>query len=623
MKYPPQLIAAVQAASDIVEVVRERVDLKKKGTNYWGRCPFHSEKTASFSVSPSKGIFKCFGCGKGGSVFQFIMETDGLSFGEAVRVLAERARIELPKPGREDEERFNREDSLFETNRWAMSAWIANLQSPAGKAAREYLENRGITAESISKFNLGYALPGWEDLKSTAYRDQIRSEFLEELGLVIRGDQGKTYDRFRDRLMFPIQDHIGRYIGFGGRIMTSDTDFAKYMNSPESAVYHKSRVLYGLFQARESIRKKESVLIVEGYLDVISLHQAGFTHAVATSGTALTPDQVRLIKRYTDKNVVFLYDGDSAGLSAMERSLPVLFTEGIIPTILTLPDNHDPDSFIRQKGADQFTWFLNEKRRSAIDFVLGYYQSQAGDAINDREEAIRRVIDLAAVYPDGVGRDLIIQELASLARIPESTLFASLKKRGGQQSLPTRPVREKPMAPPDTLPAVKPVRTTLLAPERDLLKLIIEYGKVVAAYLGYFVAPGYFPTELARSVYEKALALSEEREYWELQDLADRCTEHEQELVYRLAIEKYSISPRWKSMGFDKESLDVRRWIEDAITRLRIQSVESHIHDLKNQLASTDDPEVQQSMMRSVQELLAEKKKLLSGDLFRQEDEPA
>lgn len=623
MKYPPQIIAAVQAASDIVEVVRERVDLKKKGTNYWGRCPFHSEKTASFSVSPSKGIFKCFGCGKGGSVFQFIMETDGLSFGEAVRVLAERARIELPKPGQEDEERFNREDSLFETNRWAMAAWIANLNSPAGKAARDYLENRGISGESISKFNLGYAMSGWEDLKSTAYRDQVRSEFLEELGLIIRGDQGKTYDRFRDRLMFPIQDHIGRYIGFGGRIMTASADFAKYMNSPESAVYHKSRVLYGLFQARETIRKKESVLIVEGYLDVISLHQAGFTHAVATSGTALTPEQVRLIKRYTDKNVVFLYDGDSAGLSAMERSLPVLFAEGIIPTILTLPDNHDPDSFIRQKGADQFAFFLNEKRRSAIDFVLGYYQSQSGDAINDREEAIRRVIDLAAMYPNGVGRDLIIQELASLARIPESTLFASLKRRGSPQERSSDPSRQPQPVASEPLPAVKPVRSALLAAERDLLKLIIDYGKVVAAYLGYFVAPGYFPTDLARSVYEKSLALSEEREFWELQDLADRCSDSEQELVYRLAIEKYSISPRWKAMGFDKESLDVRRWIEDAITRLRVQSVETQILEFKNQLASTVDPEIQQSMMRSVQDLLAEKKKLLSGDLFRQEDEPA
>ncbi|MCK6600426.1 MAG: DNA primase [Bacteroidetes bacterium] len=620
MKFTDQFIASVQDASDILDVVSERVQMKKKGSNYWGNCPFHNEKTPSFSVNPAKRIFKCFGCGKGGSVFNFIMEYDHVSFHDAVKILAEKARIELPRSEKEQSEAFSAEDSLFEVNRWAAKQFFDNLKSESGQPARAYLEKRGISSDSIVRFGIGYANSGWDDLKSSAYRDQVKTEYLEQLGLVIRSDNGSLYDRFRDRVMFPIMDPVGRVIGFGGRILQQAVDFAKYMNSPESSVYNKSRVLYGLFQAREEIRKKDEVILVEGYLDVISLHQNGVKNAVATSGTALTPDQIRLIKRYTQKNFIFLYDGDNAGLKAMERSIELLFDEGLFPQIVMLPDGHDPDSFIQANGEKGFLDFLRENRKSFIEFTIDYAGVRGeGDNILNRQVIISRLTDLIARFPDPVGREIMIQEVSRTTRVAQSTLDADLAgKLKSSRQIPQQNFRPE-VKPENPVPdAAKPQvqRVKLSSAELDLLKIISDYTREIVHFLTFFIEPHHFLNETARGVYEKAVQLSGQAEFWEFSQLRELCNDGEKELLDRVSFEKYSISPKWKDLGFDRESVDMKKWVQDAIIRLRLQFIEAEVLAIRELLKMETDSDKVLALMVRNKELLTETQRLQSGSLF-------
>jgi len=629
MKFTDQFIASVQDANDVLDIVSERVQMKKKGTNYWGNCPFHNEKTPSFSVNPAKRIFKCFGCGKGGSVFNFIMEYENVSFYDAVKILAEKAHIELPKNEREQSENFSTEDSLYEVNRWAAKIFFENLKLDDGKPTRDYLEKRGISTESILKFGVGYAHSGWDDLKSSAYRDQVRTELLEQLGLIIRGENGSTYDRFRDRVMFPIQDPVGRVIGFGGRIMTATVDFAKYMNSPESIIYNKSRVLYGLFQAKEDIRKRDEVILVEGYLDVISLHQHGIKNVVATSGTALTPDQIKLVKRYTQKNFIFLYDGDNAGLKAMERSIELLFDEGLFPQIVMLPDGQDPDSYVQKLGSEAFLDYLTRYRKSFIEFIIDYSSIKGeGDNVQNRQQVIGRLVDLIARFPDQIGREIMVQEVSKITKVAQSTISDELakkvKSRGYIKTTVQRPAIREDAPPPDSpnspeeIEPPKPVvRIKLTTAELDLLKIITDYTREIVTFLTFYVEPHHFRNEIARQIFIKAAYLSRENEFWEFSQLREICEPEEMDLLDRVSFEKYSISPKWKDLGFDRESLDLKKWVEDAIIRLRVTFLEAELAEVRTFLKlETDSVKVHEFMLKN-KELLTEMKRIKSGILFQ------
>ncbi len=326
MRIPEETIEAIRAAIDIVEVVGEYVPLRRRGANWFGLCPFHEEKTPSFSVNPHLGIFKCFGCGRGGDVFAFIQQIEHVSFVEAVRMLAERAGIPLPDG---EEEADDPRPALYHALRFAARFYFEQLtQSEAGQVARAYLKQRGIHPEAVRRFGLGYAPNAWDALLKAATEAGIRSEVLEQAGLVLpRKERGGYYDRFRHRLMFPIFSHTGRVVGFGGRLLEPDPEQPKYINTPETPVYHKGRILYGLYQARQALRTQEEAILVEGYTDVIALHQAGIEHVVATSGTALTPDQARLLARYV-RRVVLLFDADAAGQQAALRSIELFLERG-------------------------------------------------------------------------------------------------------------------------------------------------------------------------------------------------------------------------------------------------------------------------------------------------------
>jgi DNA primase len=349
VRIPDEKIDEIRNASDIVDLISSYVSLKKRGKNYTGLCPFHKEKTPSFSVSPGKQMFYCFGCGKGGNVISFIMEHDKVSFLEAVRALADRVGISLPSDSPGDADKSTEQEALYALCREAQARFQHNLlESVEGKLALEYFRHRGFSDETIRLFGLGYSLNSWEDIAGMVRGKGLSLDQADRAGLLVRREDGSGfYDRFRGRAMFPIVSTSGRPIGFGARKMREDDPLGKYINSPETPIYDKSRVLYGLFQAKEAIREREFAIMVEGYADLISVYQAGTRNIVASSGTALTEEQVQLLSHYT-KRITLVYDADSAGSKATIRGVDLIIARGLDVNVVELPTGEDPDSFVRK-----------------------------------------------------------------------------------------------------------------------------------------------------------------------------------------------------------------------------------------------------------------------------------
>ena len=371
MRFPQTFIDDLKRQADIVRVVQDYVSLKKKGANWMACCPFHKEKTASFSVSPAKEIFYCFGCHKGGNVFNFVMEMERIAFPEAIKIVAEKTGVPLPK--QIDDTRFEarkrESDQIIDLNQWALAWWEDQLksQSPAARAARDYLDQRGITEETRQAFRLGFAPESWDALSTHLRQKGATQDQIEMSGLVVKKDEGGSYDRFRGRIMFPVIDAQGRAIAFGGRTLDPEGE-PKYLNSPETSAYTKGRHLYGLNLTRDEIRRQGFAILVEGYLDLIVPYQIGVRNIVASLGTALTPEQAKLIARFARK-VVVNYDGDRAGVQAAKRAIETILAEDLEVKVLVLPDNADPDDFIRKYGAAEY-----QKRRGEaqphIQFVI-------------------------------------------------------------------------------------------------------------------------------------------------------------------------------------------------------------------------------------------------------------
>jgi len=369
VRFPQTFIDDLRRQADIVRIVQDYVSLKKKGANWMACCPFHKEKTASFSVSPAKDIFYCFGCQKGGSVFNFVMEMERVTFPDAIKIVAEKTGVPLPKLV--DDSRFEsskrESDQVIELNQWALQWWEDQLNSNFGKAAREYLKARAITEEAIKTFRLGFAPDSWEMLSAHLLQKGATQEQLEKSGLVVKKDEGGSYDRFRGRLMFPVIDAQGRPIAFGGRTLEPEGE-PKYLNSPETSAYTKGRHLFGLNLTRDEIRRAGFAILVEGYLDLIVPYQFGVRNVVASLGTALTPEQVKLVARFARK-VVVNYDGDRAGVQAAKRAIETILADDIEVKVLVLPDNADPDDFIRKYGVSEYQRRRGEAQPH-IQFVI-------------------------------------------------------------------------------------------------------------------------------------------------------------------------------------------------------------------------------------------------------------
>lgn len=437
MKLTKDVIDQIQATMDIVEVVGDFVPLKKKGHYYSACCPFHNEKTPSFTVTPAKGIYKCFGCGKAGDSIQFIMDHEHIGFTEAMLYLANKYNIEIVEEAKTSEESqadFEKESLLVVSN-FAKDYFVSNLwNTEEGKnIGYSYFKERGFREETIKKFELGYSLDQWDAFTSHAIKEGHKSEYLTKTGLSIERDQktdeaAKFFDRFRARVMFPIHGVTGRVIGFGARILKNDKTQAKYLNSPESAIYHKSKILYGLFQSKQGIRKNDECFLVEGYTDVISLHQADVDNVVASSGTSLTEDQIRLIKRYTS-NITVLYDGDAAGIKASIRGIDLILEQDMNVSVVLFPDGEDPDSYVKKIGPAAFIEYIKANKENFITFKTKLALKEANNDPFKRAEVIKDIIESISKIPDGIKRAVFFKECSTLLAIDEQTLITEYNKK--------------------------------------------------------------------------------------------------------------------------------------------------------------------------------------------------
>ena len=478
-------IDRINEAAHIEDVVGDYVTLRKRGVNMLGLCPFHNEKTPSFTVSPAKGIFKCFGCGKGGNSVHFIMEHEQLSYVEALKHLARKYHIDVVEKEMTPEEEAARNDreSMLLVNDYAQKYFTNILHHHVdGKAiGLGYFRERGFRDDIVLKFQLGYCLDEKDVFTKEAIKSGYKKEFLVKTGLTIEGENNYVADRFRGRVMFPVHSLSGKVLAFGGRILKKDDKMAKYVNSPESEIYHKSNELYGMFFAKQAIVKHDRCYLVEGYTDVISMFQSGIENVVASSGTSLTPGQIRLIHRFTE-NVTVIYDGDPAGIKASIRGIDLLLEEGLNIKVLLLPDGDDPDSFARKHNASDFIRFVDEKSVDFIRFKTDLLLDDAGNDPIKRAGLVQDIVRSIAIIPNQIIRSEYVKECSALLNVNEQVLYHEISKIKNKQQ--EAKFSQKPIAEPadnrkakttadhhDILPGQK-----FENEERNLIRVLIKYG---------------------------------------------------------------------------------------------------------------------------------------------------
>lgn len=496
---PRDTIQNIIDTANIEEVVGDFVQLKKRGSNLLGVCPFHNEKTPSFTVSPAKGIFKCFGCGKAGNSVNFVMEHEKYSYPEALRYLAAKYGIEIEEQEASPEEKQldTERESLFSLNAFAQKYYAQTLhESEEGKAiGLSYFIERGFREDIIHKYQLGYSLVSWDAFTQHALKNGFAEKYLVSSGLTISKD-GKLYDRFRERVMFPIHNLTGKVIGFGGRILTSDKTKPKYVNSPESEVYNKSKSLYGIWLARNSIVTRDNCLLVEGYTDVISLHQAGIENVVASSGTSLTTEQIKLISKFT-KNITILYDGDPAGIKASFRGIDMILEQGMNVKIVLFPDGEDPDSYARKHRSADVEAFI---ATTASDFIAFKTRLLLGETDNDpikKAGLIHEIIQTISLIPDTIIRPLYIRECSSIMGIEELILLNELNRllrKKAQKGSGPEPAAEEIIATRESAPPQEQVLdiSDCSAQELNVIRVLLHFAERVLK----FKQPSEVPDEI-------------------------------------------------------------------------------------------------------------------------------
>jgi|TARA_B110000211_G_scaffold69631_1_gene80414 DNA primase len=474
---PKETIDLIFETARIDEVVGDFVHLKKRGVNMLGNCPFHDEKTPSFTVSPAKGIYKCFGCGKGGNSVNFVMDHEHFSYPEALKFLASKYNIFIEEQERtpEQEEAANDRESMYIVSNSANEYFQDQLfNGDEGRAiGLSYFKERGFREDTLKKFQLGYSPEKSDAFSAHALKEGYKIEFLEKTGLTIP-KESRNYDRFRGRVMFPIHSLSGRILGFGGRILKSNVKAAKYLNSPESEIYSKSKVLYGMYQAKNSIVKKERCLLVEGYTDVVSMHQAGIENVVASSGTSLTVDQIKLVKRFTN-NITLLFDGDAAGLKAALRGVNLILQEGLNVKVVTFPDGEDPDSYAKKVSSEELENYIDSQAKDFIEFKCSLLLAEAKEDPIKRAELIKDIAATIALIPDTISRTVYAQSSSSILGIDEQLIFSSIEQsRSGKTPVAKSEAMQVVFT--GTKKASKVEALTLSLEETTLIRLLVIYG---------------------------------------------------------------------------------------------------------------------------------------------------
>ncbi len=616
---PKDTVDKIIETSRIEEVVGDFVSLKRRGTSMIGLCPFHNEKTPSFHVSVGKGIFKCFGCGKGGDSVRFIMEHEKATYPEALRYLANKYSIEIAEVENTPEEQAvnDRRESLYIVSAWAAKFFQQQmLETDEGKSiGLSYFKERGFRDDIIKKFELGYSPDVWDALTQSAITEGYNIQFLEETGLTIRKENEKFYDRFRGRVMFPIHSFTGRVIGFGGRTLKTDKAVPKYVNSPESDIYHKSNVLYGLFFAKKSMRDEDNCYLVEGYADVLSVHQAGIENVVASSGTSLTIEQIRMIGRFT-KNITILYDGDDAGIKASLRGLDMILEEGLNVKIVLFPDGDDPDSYVQKFGSAAFKSHIEGSKKDFILFKTSILLKDAGNDPIKRAGIIREVVESIAKIPDGIKASVFVRECSSLLQIEERVLISELNKiRLGKikkdSNFNTPQVQPENVPEPD-MPEPAGISDTDEAQEKEIVRLLLNYGHELVHWddiTDTYIAP-YIISNLADVTFEHPQCIQIIEEYkkqlenGELpseQDFIKNSDHQIADLAIAMVSSPYILSENWyarRKIYVRNESENLRSTILGGIFHLKKRKVDRILRKIRDEIQAEQDADNQAILMR-------------------------
>lgn len=609
---PENIVDDIRRQADIVEIVSEHVRLKKRGKNYIGLCPFHTEKTPSFNVNPSMQVYKCFGCGKGGNVFTFLMEMEKVSFVEAAKSLARRVGVQIPDERRRPDEVATPFEKLYEVLTFAGNYFYTNLYSDDrhAKFIREdyFKGQRGLTDAMIKTFGLGASPDGWDILLYAARQEGFTEEILEHAGLIRRREDGSgCYDAFRDRAMFPITNATGRVVGFGARKVFDDDPLAKYINSPESPVYVKNKILYGLFQAKDAIRKDDIAFMVEGYMDLISLHQHGVINVVASSGTSLTEGQAELLARYT-KNVVIVYDADNAGAAAAMRGTDILLERGMHVKVLTLPKGDDPDSFVRREGEDVF-----RRLAASADSFVTYKAAQlkGGGKFESPEQmadAVKQIVQTVAKIPDAIERSFTLRTVAETFDLYETDLLRELDAQ--MKAASAHPRRERAIAPPDEVmpPEMEAPLAPLSGAEEDLLRALIRGGPKVAEYVFATLQPEDLHHPIAHqlsAMIQEEIDIHGEVSYERLMEHAD--DDGVRRFLASLPFDTQDVSVRWDTMSRPSVDPDVMQLARDSVRALRMESLDAQMRDVQSAMKRGGD---ERAMAMAMMEINREREKL-------------
>ncbi len=577
MRIPDDKILEIRNATDIVEYIGMFVKLKKRGKNYLGLCPFHSEKTPSFNVSPDKAMYHCFGCSRGGDVVTFVMEWEKASYIEAIEILAERAGIQIVR-SEEAMQSASETDKLYSACTFAAKRFYQNLTgTEEGAFALKYFQSRGFSEKIIREFGLGYSARAWDALVKQAGDEGIKPEYLEKVGLARRRDDGGYYDAFRGRAMFPIFSTTGRVIAFGARKLYDDDTLGKYINSSETPIYHKSKILYGLSQGKEAIRERDAAVLVEGYADLLSVYQSGTKNVVASSGTALTVEQIQLIARYT-KNIIFVYDADSAGVSAMVRGIELILENNLDVRIAELPEGEDPDSFVKKNGGEAFKKLL-AKAITFIDFKANTLRREGKlDSPEGKAEAVRTLVQTISKIKDPLRQTFFIKDVAEKYKLYESALYSELEKfnkKVPERFLNTPTRKSEPQAKLGNKEGNGDDPREIPLEEKELLSVALDEPQEMIPFIFSYVRADEFSHSKAREVAQLLIDEFDEKGVVDVKAVILKAsTEEVRKLISDLSFSRYQLGIRWDSVG--ARLSETRTWERagGAIKRLKKRVLE-------------------------------------------------
>ncbi len=612
MRISEYKIEEVRNSANIVDVISEFVQLRKRGRNYIGLCPFHKEKTPSFTVSEDKQIYHCFGCHNGGNVFKFLMEYKKISFVEAVQELAEQLGIHLEVEEFASEKQSEQE-ILYDINTEVANYYYNNLTNELeAEYARSYFENRKIKIQTVRAFGLGYALNSRDSLVKFLISKNIDLDKALQLGLIGKSADGRVYDKLSGRIIFPILSPNGRVVAFAGRTLVDKPDSAKYINSPESLIYVKGRILYGLSHSKDEIRKSDKAILVEGYMDLISLYQNGIKNVVAVSGTALTDEQAQLLSRYT-KNVVLLFDADTAGINASLRSIEILLKQDFDIKIATLPAGEDPDSFVNKFGKEEFKEVI-KRANNFLEYQTEYYEKQG--AFNDPQkytEAIRELVKPVALIDDELKRTALIKNISKKFNLREKLLEKELETAIKQKSrYDEKPSQTKPSE--ETIETLfqqktkRKISTVYFNKEAELIKFLFEGNEAIIKLIFNNIDPESLEVEIHKNIFYKVRDDYEHFNELSPAHLISLFDDETQEYLRKITLEQYTISEYWKethpTVSFEVTSY---QFVKDLIIKLKQMQIDVQMNENLKIIESSENEELIMSLMKTNRELSLKK----------------